>query len=137
MWKCPKCNREFKNTNQNHFCGDKPDNIDDYIAAQSEDVQPVLTKVRETIRSAAPEATEKIAWQMPTFWQGENLIHFSAQKKHLGIHPGALEHLSDDLLERLAGYKTSKGSIQFPYNKPIDYNLIADIAHWRVSLINS
>ena len=135
MWKCPKCGKEFKNTNQNHTCGEKPKDIDEYIASQPDNIQPILIKAREVIRSAAPDATEKIAWQMPTFWQGENLIHFSAQKKHLGIHPGALERLSSDLIERLAEYKTSKGSIQFPYDKPIDYDLIADITRWRVSVV--
>jgi len=88
---CPKCGREFKNTNQNHSCGSNPSGIGEYIAAQSEDVQPVLIKVRETIKATAPDATEKISWQMPTFWQGENLIYFCAHKKHLGIHPGELD----------------------------------------------
>jgi len=117
-----------------HSCVDKSASIDEYIAAQTEDIQPILHQVRDTIRLAAPGAIEKIAWQMPTFWQSENLIHFSAQKKHLGIYPGALEHLPDELLKRLATYKTSKGSIQFPYDKPVDYELIADITRWRVSV---
>jgi uncharacterized protein YdhG (YjbR/CyaY superfamily) len=135
MWKCPKCNREFKNTNQNHSCGDKPVDIDGYIAAQPEDVQTILIKVRETISEAAPDAVEKISWSMPTFRQGENLIHFCAQKKHLGIHPGYIERLSSEILEKLASYKTSKGAIQFPYDKPIDYQLIAEIARCRVSRV--
>ena len=135
MWKCPKCGREFKNANQNHFCGDKPATIDEYIAAQAEDVQPVLAKVREVIRAAASDALEKIAWQMPTYWRGENLIHFCAHKKHLGIHPGALDRFPNELKERLATYKTSKGAIQFPYDRPIDYELIADITRWRVSVL--
>jgi len=135
MWKCPKCSREFRNTNQLHFCGETPATIDEYIASQTEDVQFILIKVRETIRTAAPDAVEKIAWQMPTYWQGENLIHFSAQKKHLGIHPGALDRFPNKLIKRLATYKTSKGSIQFPYDKPIDYELIADITRWRVSAV--
>ena len=130
MWKCPKCGKEFKNTNQSHFCGNKPVNIDEYIALESEDVQPILVQVRETIRKAAPKAEERITWSMPTFWQGENLIHFCAHKNHLGIHPGYVERLP--FADRLANYKTSKGAIQFPYNKPIDYDLIADITRWRV-----
>ena len=137
MWKCPRCGKEFKNTNQNHSCGNKPANIDEYIATQSEDLQPILIKVRETIRTVAPDASERISWQMPTFWQGENLIHFCAHKNHLGIHPGALDRFPSELTERLAAYKTSKGAIQFPYDKPIDYELIADITRWRVSAIES
>ena len=131
MWKCPKCGKEFKNTNQNHSCGDKPAGIDEYIAEQSEDVQPILVKVREVIKAAAPDAQERMSWSMPTFWQGENLIHFCAHKNHLGIHPGYVERLP--FQEKLKEYKTSKGAIQFPYNKPIDYDLISKITQWRVS----
>ena len=131
MWKCPKCGREFKKTNQDHYCGEKPANVDEYIAAQPEDVQPILAQVRETIRAAAPEAIEKISWSMPTFWQGENLIHFAAFKKHIGIYPGDLSFFP--FHERLSGYKTTKSAIQFPYDKPIDYTFIADITRWRAS----
>ena len=85
------------------------------------------------IRSAAPEAAEKISWRMPTFWQGENLIHFAAFKKHISIFPGG--EATEIFAERLTGYKTSKGTIQFPLNKPIDYQLIADITRWRIKQI--
>ena len=90
MWQCPKCGREFKKTNQDHYCGEKPADVDEYIAAQPDEIRPILEKVRETIRVAAPNAVEKISWGMPTFWQRENLIHFAAFKKHLGIYPGDL-----------------------------------------------
>ena len=129
MWKCQKCGRVFENTEQNHSCV-KQDSIDEYIAAQAEDVQPVLQRIRETIRAAAPEATEKISWQMPTFWQGENLIHFAAFKKHIGLYPGG--EATTEFADRLSGYKTSKGAIQLPLGKPIDYELITDIVLWRV-----
>ena len=65
------------------------------------------------------------------FWQGENLIHFAAFKKYLGIYPGDMSLSPFD--ERLAGYHRTKGAIQFPYDKPIDYELIADITRWRES----
>jgi uncharacterized protein YdhG (YjbR/CyaY superfamily) len=67
---------------------------------------------------------------MPTFWQGENLIHFAAFKKHIGLYPGG--EAIPEFAERLAGYKTSKGAIQLPLGKPIDYELIRDIVRWRV-----
>jgi uncharacterized protein YdhG (YjbR/CyaY superfamily) len=133
MWKCPKCGREFKKTNQDHYCGEKPANIDEYIAAQSEDVRAVLIKVREAIHTVAPDATERISWSMPTFWQGENLIHFAAFKKHIGIYPGDMT--LSPFNERLSGYKRTKGAIQFPYDKPIDFDLISDITRWRVSCV--
>jgi len=129
-WQCPKCGREFKNTNQNHFCG-KIETIDEYIADQSEDLQPILQKIRETIRAAAPEATEKIAWSMPYFWQGENLISFAAHKKHISLYPGV--DAVNEFAERLTDYKTNKGTIQLPTDKPIDFALVSDITRWLVS----
>ena len=108
----------------------KSKGIDAYIAAQPENVRPLLQNIREAIRAAAPEATEKISWQMPTFWQGENLIHFAAFKKHIGLYPGG--EAPSEFSERLTGYKTSKGAIQLPLGKPIDYELITDIVRWRL-----
>ena len=136
MWKCPDCDKEFKNINQNHSCGETPASVDEYIAAQSEAVQPILNKVREAIRAAAPDAVEKMSYQMPTFWQHENLIHFAAFKNHIGIYPGALDQLPAELIERLAPYKTSKGAIQLPLSEPIDFTLIADITRWRVTCVS-
>ena len=132
MWKCPKCDREFKNLEQDHFCI-KPSSIDEYIAAKPEDVRPLLKSIRETIHKAAPEATEKISWQMPTFFLGENLIHFAAFKKHIGLYPGG--EATTEFADRLTGYKTSKGAIQLPLERPIDYELITDIVQWRVSKV--
>ena len=96
-------------------------------------MQPLLQSIRETIHAAAPEAIEKISWQMPTFWQGENLIHFAAFKKHIGLYPGG--EAASEFAEWLAGYKTSKGAIQLPLGKPIDYELITDIVRWRLKQV--
>ncbi|NLO47227.1 MAG: hypothetical protein GX111_02735 [Clostridiales bacterium] len=132
MWKCPKCSREFTKTQQNHFCV-KPNSIDEYISAQPDKVRPLLQKIRETIRAAAPEAVEKFSWNMPTFWQGENLVHFAMSKKHIGLYPGG--EATSEFAERLAGYKTSKGAIQLPFDNSIDYELITDIVRWRVKQV--
>jgi len=108
----------------------EPMDIDEYIDAQLPSVQQLLCNVRREIQAAAPEAIEKISYQMPTFWQGQNLIHFAAQKNHLGIYPGAeaMVHFAP----RLTGYKTSKGAIQFPYKDFGDTQLaqIKEIAAW-------
>jgi predicted N-acetyltransferase YhbS/uncharacterized protein YdhG (YjbR/CyaY superfamily) len=107
-----------------------PMDIDEYIKAQPLYVQQFLRQVRGAIRAAAPGTTEKISWQMPTFWRGKILIHFAAFKKHIGIYPGAeaMEHFAP----RLYRYKTSKGAIQFPYQTFDDEQLtfISAIAAW-------
>lgn len=128
MWKCPKCGREFKNTNQDHYCGEAPKSIDEYILGQPEAIQPYLIKVNATIRSAIPDALEKISWSMPTYWKKRNLIQFAAFKSHIGLYPGpeAVEAFSD----RLQEYKTSKGTIQLPYDRALPLALIAEIAKW-------
>jgi uncharacterized protein YdhG (YjbR/CyaY superfamily) len=132
MWQCPKCNREFKSVGKDHFCVPITA-IDEYIAEQDESIRPILQQVRECIKAAAPDATEKISWRMPTFWQGKNLIHFAAFKNHFGIYPGDLS--LNPFEDRLEGYRRTKGAIQFSYNKPIDFDLIADITRWRVAAV--
>ncbi len=101
-----------------------------YINEQEEKIRPILLKIRETIKAAAPDVTEKLSWQMPTFWDKENIIHFAAHKNHVGIYPG--NEAMENFAERLTEYKTSKGAIQFPYSKPIDYELITEIVKWRI-----
>lgn len=128
MWTCPKCGRSFKNENQQHYCGEKPKSIDEYIVGQDEEKQVYLNKVRDAIRQAIPEAEERISWSMPTFWKQHNIIHFAAQKKHIGIYAGTEAVIV--FAEQLKPYKTSKGSIQIPYKDPLPLELIAQIAGW-------
>jgi uncharacterized protein YdhG (YjbR/CyaY superfamily) len=127
-WTCPKCGREFKNIGQEHYCGEPPKTIDEYLARLPEEVQPLLHQVRDTLRAALPEASEKISWRMPTYWKGVNIIHFAAFNRHFGLYPGSegVVHFAP----RLAEYKTSKGAIQFSYDKPVPFELIAEIARW-------
>ena len=130
MWKCPKCGREFKNENQSHFCGKAPETIEEYILAQDESIRDQLQSVRVVLRSTLPDAVEKISWSMPTYWKDHNIIHFAAQKKHIGLYPGpdAVAHFAEKLDQ--AGYKYSKGSIQIPYSDELPLQLIAEIAAW-------
>jgi uncharacterized protein YdhG (YjbR/CyaY superfamily) len=104
--------------------------IDQYIALYDGDVKKRLTALRKTIHKAAPDAIEKISWSMPTFWQGENLIHFAAAKHHIGIYPGA--EGVEAFLGELEDYKTSKGAIQLPNDKPLPLDLVARITRFRV-----
>ena len=104
--------------------------IDEYISTFPLEIRNILENIREIIRQEAPEAIEKISYQMPTFYLNGNLIHFAAFKKHIGLYP-----TPDGIIpfsQRLAQYKTSKGAIQFPLDKPIPYELIRDITRYRV-----
>ena len=105
--------------------------IDHYIAQYAEPIRSVLTNVRVAVRSAAPDASEKIAYGIPTFFLRKNLVHFAAAKQHLGFYPTAsgVEAFRD----RLTEYPMSKGAIQFPYAKPIPYALISEITAYRVA----
>ncbi len=111
----------------------KFETIDEYIAAQERKIQPILNEVRDAIVEADEELNERMSWQMPTFWHKENVIHFCAFKDHYSIFPGgdAVEVFS----ERLKGFRASKGTIQFPYDKPVERELIGDIVRWRMQLI--
>ena len=104
--------------------------IDEYINAQDEALREPLRRVREAIRAQLPEATEKISWSMPTYWQGGNVLHFAAAKKHVGLYPGpeAVAHFADRL--DAGGYKYSKGAIQIPYSGELPLALISEIAAW-------
>lgn len=126
-WKCPKCGREFAKQNQDHYCI-KPQNVDEYIAAQDEAVQPKLREIREILRSELPDALEKISWSMPTYWKGRNLIHFAASKKHLGLYPG--DEATAAFAEELKDFDVSKGTIRLPYDRELPEELIRKIARW-------
>lgn len=128
MWTCPKCGRSFEKQKQSHYCDNAPETVDEYIAAQPEQVQRYLRAIRETLRLALPDAEERISWRMPTYWKKHNIIHFAAFKNHAGLYPGpaAVQEFS----EQLKGYKTSKGTIQFPYSMTVPTELIATIAKW-------
>ncbi len=104
--------------------------IDDYITECPEENRARLNEIRDIIRSAAPGASEKISWQMPTFFLNGNLVHFANNKNHTGFYPGAsgVENFEDKLKE----YKHSKGAIQFPHSKPLPRELIVEIVKLRL-----
>ena len=108
----------------------KFNSIDEYIGLFPSEVQDILTTLRKVIKESAPGATEKISYQMPTFAMHGNLVHFAAYKKHIGFYPAAsgVAAFTDKLVE----YKTSKGAIQFPIDKPLPYELIREIVQFRV-----
>jgi Uncharacterized conserved protein len=105
--------------------------IDDYINQFSPEIKERLITLRNAIREAAPNATEKISWSMPTFALHGNLVHFAAHKSHIGFYPGAsgIENFKD----RFSEYKYSKGAVQFPNNKALPLDLVREIVSFRVS----
>lgn len=106
----------------------KIETVDQYIEEQDETIRAYLNEVRQIIRSAIPEAQEKISWSMPTYWKGQNLIHFAASKKHLGLYPGG--EATTVFADKLTNYDVSKGTIRLPYSQPLPGDLIAEIAAW-------
>jgi uncharacterized protein YdhG (YjbR/CyaY superfamily) len=107
-----------------------PTNIDEYIAGFPNDVQEILQKIRMTIRKAAPEAEEAIKYQIPTFTLKGNLVHFAAFKKHIGFYPAPTG--TEKFQKELSVYKGAKGSVRFPLDKPIPFDLISKIVKFRV-----
>jgi uncharacterized protein YdhG (YjbR/CyaY superfamily) len=104
--------------------------IDEYIAAFPPKVRAILKRVRATIRRAAPQAQEAISYQMPTFRLNGNLVHFAAFEKHIGFYPSPSG--IEKFQRELSGYKWAKGSVQFPLDRPIPYDLIRKITRFRV-----
>lgn len=107
-----------------------PKDIDDYIAGFPQDIQAILQKIRQTVKRAAPEATEKISYQMPTFYLNGNLVHFAAFKHHIGFYPTPSG--TAKFKKEISGYQAAKGSIQFPLDQPMPYDLIRQIVEFRV-----
>ena len=106
------------------------DSIDTYIAQFPDDVQARLQKLRTTILNLAPGATEEMSYQIPTFKLNGNLVHFAAFKKHIGFYPGAAGIAA--FQDELAGYKSAKGSVQFPLDQALPLDFVKKIVKFRV-----
>ncbi len=104
--------------------------IAEYIATFPEEIRELLEKLRATIKASAPEAEEKISYQMPTFYDNGNLVYFAAYKKHIGFYPTSSGIPANK--KELASYKTSKGAVQFPIDRPLPLALIKRIVKFRV-----
>lgn len=111
--------------------GAAPSTIDEYIRAFPRDIQKKLSDLRATIRKAAPDATEKISYGMPTFFQKKNLVHFAAFKNHIGFYPApsGIAAFKDEM----SAYFASKGTLQFPLDEPLPLKLVTRIVKFRVA----
>ncbi|MFN8257164.1 MAG: DUF1801 domain-containing protein [Bacteroidales bacterium] len=110
-------------------------NIDEYIALFHGEIKEKLILMRETIKKAAPQATETISYQIPTFKLKKNLVHFAAYNNHIGFYPtpSAIAKYK----EEIANYKWAKGSVQFPVDKPLPLELVEKMVRFRVAEENS
>jgi len=105
--------------------------IDEYIATFPEHIQKKLVELREVIKEEAPQAQEKISYQMPTFYLNGNLVHFAAFSKHIGFYPApsGIEAFKNELSK----YKGAKGSVQFPIDEPLPLEIVRQIVGFRVA----
>ncbi len=108
----------------------KPQNIEEYIQAVPVELHDRLFKLHECIRAAAPGSIESLKWSMPAYSYQKILVTFAVFKNHIGFYPmpSAIEAFAQDLSK----YKTAKGSIQFPLDKPLPLPLIKKIVKFRV-----
>jgi len=107
-----------------------PETVDQYIAAFPADVKTRMQQIRKTIKAAAPKANELISYQMPGYKYFGMLVYFAAFKNHIGFYPGAGGIL--EFYKKLSSFKSAKGSVQFPHDRPIPYDIISKIVKFRV-----
>lgn len=107
-----------------------PRDIDEYIAGFPADVRKLLERIRRTIRKAAPGAEEAIRYRIPTFTLNGNLVHFAAYKEHIGFYPAptGIERFKREL----SAYGSGKGTLKFPLDEPIPFDLIGKVVKFRV-----
>jgi uncharacterized protein YdhG (YjbR/CyaY superfamily) len=108
----------------------KPETVDAYIANFEPEIQEVLESLRATIKKAAPEAAEIIAYRMPAYRMKTNLVYFAANKNHVGFYPTGSGITA--FQKEIEKYKWSRGTVQFPYNKKLPLALITKIVKFRV-----
>jgi uncharacterized protein YdhG (YjbR/CyaY superfamily) len=104
--------------------------IDEYIATFPSNVQDILEKLRQTIQDSAPDAKETISYRIPAFKLNCNLVYFAAFKNHIGFYPtsSAIRKFKKEL----SHYEVAKGTVRFPINEPIPFDLIRKIVKYRV-----
>lgn len=107
-----------------------PGNVDEYIAAFPPEVKKRMQQLRKTIKAAAPKAEEVISYQMPAYKYLGVLVFFAAYKNHIGFYPGAGGVI--EFVKALSSYKSAKGSVQFPHDRPIPFDVITRIVKFRV-----
>ncbi len=122
MWICPKCKREFKRTNQGHYCGKAPENVDEYIELQIPEAQAHIIELRNIIRRCVPDVTEQISWSMPMYKKDGLSICFAACKKHISFYIDI--NVLESFLPQLGEFTIKKNAVYIPYDKALPVNVI-------------
>jgi uncharacterized protein YdhG (YjbR/CyaY superfamily) len=105
--------------------------IDEYIATFPKSIQSILEELRHVIRDSAPDVAEMISYGIPTFdLNKRHLVHFAAYKNHIGFYPTSSGIMA--FKRELSSFKTSKGTVQFPIDKPIPFDLVKKMVRFRV-----
>ena len=125
MWTCPKCGREFKRTNQGHYCGKAPETVDEYIESQIPEARAHIAGLRDILLRCVPDVTERIAWSMPVYKKGNRSISFAACKKHISLY------IDEDVLEivrpQLSEFVIKKNAVYLPYDRVLPEDVIETI----------
>ena len=122
MWKCPKCGREFKRTNQGHYCGKAPETVDEYVDAQAQEAQAHVMELRSIIQRCVPDVRERIAWSMPVFEMGKRSISFAACQKHISLYLDA--ETIEIIQPQLSDFTIKKNALYLPYSKELPISAI-------------
>lgn len=125
MWICPKCGREFKRTNQGHYCGKAPESVDEYIELQILQARIYIIELRNIIKRCVPEVKERIAWSMPLFEKDKHSISLADCKKHISLYVDTktIEMLKPQLSE----LEIKKNALYIPYDKDLPIKTIENV----------
>ena len=125
MWTCPKCGREFKRTNQGHYCGKAPKNVDEYIELQITEAREHIVELRNIIQSCVPEVMEQIAWSMPIYKRAKFSISFAACNKHISLYIDA--NILEIYKSQLSDFTMKKNALYLPYEKRLPVKVLENI----------
>lgn len=125
MWICPKCGREFKRTNQGHYCGKAPETVDEYIVSQPGYSHAHIKTLRNIIMGSVFDVEEKIAWSMPVYKMGKRSVSFAACKDSISFYSDI--QILEKFRTQLDGFAIKKNALYLPYDKELPVKVIEDI----------
>lgn len=125
MWTCPKCGREFKRTNQSHYCGKAPESVDEYIELQIPEARAYVVELRNLILRCVPAVKEQIAWSMPVYKKDKFSISFAACNKHISLYVDT--NVLEIFKSQLNAFTIRKNAVYLPYEKELPIKIIEKI----------